>query len=853
MSSSAPGGGTRLRPWTYAGLAAVAASALAYQVLLTRIVAVTTGPHDGFAVVSVALLGLAAGALVVHVRPSWFADAQGQAQRQMWRFAGAAAVTAVAGLVVHLLIPVRVELTLVAALSLVVATAALAVPFGCVGVVTGAALTGFPDQVNRVHAALLAGAALGGPLVVVGFRFADGPSLAILVAALAAGGALVLAGAAGDRAGQVVAAGLAVLLGVGGFGNAYQHHRGTPLVEVRWAQGERDPDHVHEEWSVLGRLTVDIRDPGRPPPWSVDAGVSPSCPEAAAAGAGPPGAPSPEGPSHELVVDGAVSTALAQAPVDPAGTDVLRCDVANLGYHALEGGQLERAAVVGVGGGRGLQSALEFGAREVTGFEANGTLLDVLNGTLGEITGHFDRQSQVTLVLDDARSWLSRRGDERFDSIQLSPLTTATATTPVGPFGTVGTPLYTTEAWHLLLERLEPGGLLSVTLPFRQSDGSGAPLGTLRATALAAQVLTERGAANPRNHVLVYEGAPRPDGATVATLLVSPQPLPPQTQERLDAVAEEMGFVPQLTAEVPSADELAAGISPPTDDRPYFGLTMSRRDALGGYLGDGWNDPEMAPALTLATLASVMLLAAGAAVGGPWLAGRRRRGPRPSPTPDRRLYAVYFGGVGLGSVLLQATLVVRLGPFLGRPTYALAVASCAVLAFGAVGSLVVERLVGPRRPVFVLMPLIALLVVAGVTGRVAPQTIEAMAGETTPFRVVVAVALLAPVAGLVGMTLPLGLRMASTSPDTGVRSATALLWAVTSAAAVLGSVLAAAVAGFVGLSAALALGWLSYLAAAVAMAVLAHRRSTPPRPPAMVTAVDVDPDPDADPELMTVP
>jgi hypothetical protein len=55
-----------------AGLALVAGTTLALQVVLTRILSAALAYHFGFLAVSLALLGVGVGALVVYLRPRWF-------------------------------------------------------------------------------------------------------------------------------------------------------------------------------------------------------------------------------------------------------------------------------------------------------------------------------------------------------------------------------------------------------------------------------------------------------------------------------------------------------------------------------------------------------------------------------------------------------------------------------------------------------------------------------------------------------------------------------------------------------------------------------------------------------------
>src|SRR5438876_3225116 len=60
------------RAATLGGVFAVAAATLMYEVLLTRIFSVTMWYHFAFLSVAAALLGMTAGAVLVHARPRTF-------------------------------------------------------------------------------------------------------------------------------------------------------------------------------------------------------------------------------------------------------------------------------------------------------------------------------------------------------------------------------------------------------------------------------------------------------------------------------------------------------------------------------------------------------------------------------------------------------------------------------------------------------------------------------------------------------------------------------------------------------------------------------------------------------------
>jgi hypothetical protein len=228
----------RARPATYAGLFLVTLSTLMYEIALTRIFSVTMWYHFAFVAISVALLGLTAGALLVHLQPQRFRDANVRAI--LWRYSLLFSVSLALCFITQLSIPFMPARNLAAAWSVVLTCAVISVPFVFSGVVVCLALTRFPKQVNRLYATDLVGAAFGCVLLVVLFVVLDGPSLVIAIGAFAALAALSFAADARSRRGVTLS--IAVVVALGGFTglNSYLHSHGHPLLRITWAKGSPD-------------------------------------------------------------------------------------------------------------------------------------------------------------------------------------------------------------------------------------------------------------------------------------------------------------------------------------------------------------------------------------------------------------------------------------------------------------------------------------------------------------------------------------------------------------------------------------------------------------------------------------
>ncbi len=254
MSDAASAIHGRARLATYAGLFLVTLATLMLEIGLTRIFSVTMWYHFAFVAISIALFGMTAGALVVHLLPRRFPTEA--TKRRLWQFALLFGVAIAACFAVQLQIPFTPRYTIAGMASVVATCVLISLPFVCSGVVVCLALTRFPDRVNRLYAVDLLGAGLGCILLLLLFAFVDGPSLIVLVGATAALAAVLFAVDAGDRRGAVLAVvGTVLLAGFGGW-NTRLGGDGRPLLDIVWVKEARDTEHLHERWNAFSRLTV---------------------------------------------------------------------------------------------------------------------------------------------------------------------------------------------------------------------------------------------------------------------------------------------------------------------------------------------------------------------------------------------------------------------------------------------------------------------------------------------------------------------------------------------------------------------------------------------------------------------
>jgi len=825
-----------------AGVFLLTLSTLMYEILLTRIFSVTMWYHFAFFAISIAMFGLTLGGIVVYLLPERFPERE--TASSLARAAAWFAVSAVLAFLTHLVIPFVNAPTLVGRWSLFVTFAILAIPFTFSGTAIALALSRYRDQVPRLYAADLTGAAAGCLLVIPALGLTDGPTAVLIASFLAAAGALCFAASSPRAASnpgsapasspnRLVAAtsGLAIALGLLAGAGAFLASRGTPLIRLLWVKGQIEEPGLYEKWNSFSRIRVS-GDPGEPlPPFGW--GMSDAHP------AWPPL------PQLRLEIDASAATTITRFRGDVRDVAFLEDDIVDLAHYLRPGSDV---LVVGVGGGRDILAALAFDQKSVVGVEINPDILAALTGPFGDFSGHLERDPRVTLVADEARSWLAR-SDRKFDLVQVSFIDTWAATA-AGAFAFSENGLYTVEGWRILLDHLSPRGVLTFSRWYYEDR----PSEIYRLVSLARRALREAGIADARSHLFVARStAPRPAGFSpdgVGTVIVSKEPLGGADVTLLEETCRKLSFetvlspsgavdpLMQRLASDPDpgkvADAFPVNIAAPTDDSPFFFQMLRLRDVLDPAIRATWeqgaNIFNMRAVSVLATLLAIVTILCLLGLLLPVALARGRRSLHGASS-----LVILFAGIGTGFMLIEIAQMQRLVVFLGHPTYALSVVLLVLLAAGGAGSLLSGRLVRgergdspeapdgarPRTRERLALAIVPLTLLAA--GAATPALTHAFEGSATPIRILIASILLGVPGIFMGMPFPLGMRLAlERSPGLAP-----WLWGINGAFSVGASVLAVALALAFGISAAFWLG-----AAAYVVAMLAGFRALGRRGPA---------------------
>ena len=774
----------------YLAIFVLACATLSFQILITRFFSVMLYYHFAFAAISLAMLGLTRGAMEVYNNPERYAPEA--VAGEFARHAAWFAVSGVGAMLAFLCVPLLVPNAIVPG-ALALAALAFVIPFSNSGICITLLLTRLPYAGGWLYAADLTGAALGCLGIIFALLVVDPVSATFWLGAFSAGAGWMVVRSGGvasaRRLSGVVALSMAAVATVHtGLAVSGKSHLG-----VFWAKGHEQTETLFERWNTYSRVRVRPLGESAPFGWGFAREHKVKIEQ------------------NLLDIDADAATVITKFDGDLSKLSYLKDDVINAAYLVQPPSE---AAIIGVGGGRDILSALLFGTKRIHGIEINPAIFEVLTDKFAKFSGHLDRQPGVSLVNAEARSYINHSSD-RYDLVQISLIDTWAATA-AGGLTLTENRLYTVEAWGDFYRALKPGGLLSIS---RWYDSDEYRAEFYRLVAIAAQALQRHGvpAGELGRHVIAVTGGP------IVTVMTRPDAFTDAEWQAARARVEAQGFkvilgpgiaYDNLTSTLLSGKADAAffaalpdNIVASTDDSPFFFFTQR----LSNFL----TKPSVAVtnnnvAISMVLLMLVVSLAACANYIVVPFVQLARRMPLPALAPP----VLYFSAIGLGFMLIEISQMQRLMVFLGHPVYGLSVVLFTILIFGGMGSATVGAGV-PGRGAMITRGT-ALLLTLSVTGYLTPLVTTWTRAEATDVRILISVALLAPPAFCMGMMFPLGLSIWRRRPEL-----LPFLWSANGITSMLASVLGVALSIEFGIAATYGLGVALY---AVCIAMLVSRR-----------------------------
>lgn len=754
--------------------------ALLLELGLTRLFSVVLFYHFAFLAISIALLGLGAGAVFACIRRDWLSRWTVRELGTRLCFANALFIFAVLEIVVHTAVSLHLDwgnFWRLTALYL-----ASAVPFFITGLLFSIVFARQPSRITQLYGADLLGGSAACLALVPVLNFVGGPNTILFAAVIVAVAAVAWALPGRRLVPACLAVALLLLIG-GNFRNR--------LIDVVYAKGQKRATPIYQRWNAISRVEVDE-----------------------------------QGSAKAIVIDADAQTYLMNTDPHHWSDDYrhnLMSAPASLANVLRPHGDY---AIIGPGGGVDVLRAVANGSPNVTGIEINPIIANnIMRDRFADYTYHLYQLPNVHLHVSDGRSFV-RNSRDKYDVVEMT-LVDTWASTAAGAFALSENNLYTVEAFREYFEHLKPDGMIAIT---RWEFAK--PREALRVVSQAMEALRQMGVKDSsQNFIVVSDGPLDTDGKPVIVLAKkTPFTLEEQqavlnhiegTNEDRDYLNLHVLYLP-VTADKPGmahpafaklilgqdarafSAQYAYNVAPVTDNAPFFFFTLKPEQV---FRGSDQGGIDWKVNLGIAILGIVLLVSIAAVI----LFLILPLALSPETRSGSSLRVLYFIAIGLGYIMVEIAFIQRFVLFLGYPTYALTVVVFLMLLSSGAGSLVSRRFFGEPTRVAIALAFIVAALLAYVF--VLPGLLNAIIGYPFVAKLAISGLLLVPLGFAMGMPFPSGLRALS-SDETQTRSgAVEWAWAMNAASSVLGSVLAIVVAIQFGLTVTLACGAAAYVLA----------------------------------------
>lgn len=726
----------------------ISSAAIAYEILLMRLLSIVHWHHFAYMIISLALLGYGASGTLIAIGREYLLP--------RFRSAFAASgllfsITMVACFVIGQRIPFNAlevvwnprQLIYLSGIYLV-----FFVPFFFAASCVCLALTCLKNRINQVYFFDLLGAGLGA-LSIIAALFVLSPQNALKFLSVLALAASVLMA---RRMILIQVAVLVILLFL--LPQSLLDFRISPFKGLSQALQVVDTRIVDERSNPLGLVTV-VESPTIPfrdaPGLSLNTQSEP--PEQLA-----------------LFTDGDSMSVLTRFDGDFKPLAYMADMIAALPYRLLDE---PKVLVLGAGGGTDVLMALYHGAYKIDAVELNPVIKELVGSEYADFTGGLYGLDRINIHLDEARGFVASQ-TALYDLIQIALLDSFSASGS-GVQTLNESYLYTVEAVQEYLRHLEPGGILAITRWLRIP-----PRDSLKLFGTAVQALRREGVKSPERQLALIRSW------NTSTLLVRNGEFSSRDIETILEFSEsrsfDTGFYPDMPASMANRynvlaepylfegaiallsdsaadfiDRYKFDITPATDDRPYFfhffkwssfAETLALRKRGGAGLIE-WGYLILIATLVQALVAGVILILLPL-----WFSKRTW------PTRTGARMGSYFFVIGLAFMFIEMAFIQKFILFLSHPLYSVAVVLSGFLVFAGIGSGYSKRLLRGRidgKYTAVTIVVVAISVITVIYALLLPEVLGHLVGLPDIAKVYLSLLLIAPLAFCMGMPFPIGL------------------------------------------------------------------------------------------------
>jgi hypothetical protein len=741
----------------------ISTAAIAYEILLMRMLSIVQWHHFAYMIISLALLGYGASGTFIAAARRWL-----EPQFELFfSLSGLLfSVTMVACFVLGQRVPFNaLEIVWNPRQFLYLAATYLVffVPFFFAACCIGLAFTCRRSHISRIYFVDLLGAGLGAMLVVGSLFLLTPQNVLIMLAIIALLGSATM-GVLSTARKPLLAAQLACLAALlFGLPQNWLDLRVSEYKGLNQAIQVAGSNVLTTSSSPLGLLTV-LESPQIPfryaPGLSINTRFEPPAQLA-------------------VFTDGDSMSTITRFDGNLDALGYMGDVTAALPYALLDE---PRVLVLGAGGGTDVLLALYNGAGEIDAVELNPQMTILLTDTYADFAGHLYDDERITVHTGEARGFVARSKD-RYDLIQVALLDSFTASGS-GVQALNESYLYTVEAVQDYLQHTAAGGMLAITRWLKLP-----PRDNLKLVATVLEALREMGIAKPDRQLAMIRSW------NTSTLLVKQGEF---SAEDIAVIREfarshsfDTAFYPAMPASAANrfnrldqaflydgitallgddADDFVGRykfhIEPATDDKPYFfhffkwsalPEVMALRKRGGASLIE-WSYLILIATVAQAIVAGVILILLP-------LSLIKRSWP---PGTGTRM-GLYFFLLGLAFLFVEMAFIQKFILFLSHPLYAIAVVLSSFLVFAGAGSAYSDRLVrrveqNKTSPVSIAVAGISALTILYVV--LLPVLFQQLMGLADGIKMVVSIFLIAPLAFCMGMPFPIGLnRVAHSAPD----------------------------------------------------------------------------------------
>ena len=518
---------------------------------------------------------------------------------------------------------------------------------------------------------------------------------------------------------------------------------GNHFLQPKTPKGREDNDKIiYLKWNSLSRIAI-YDDYVKP--WSI--------------------APKYSGPKEKglfLDIDASASTSI----IDPSfqeGLNSLKFDLTSAVYRFSP---KDLSLIIGSGGGRDVWAALTSGQNKVHAVEINPVIFkDVMQERYASLTKNlYLNHPQVNAFNQDGRAFL-KSSKASYDTIHLSLVDTWAATT-AGAFTHTESSLYTLEAFQDYLDHLSSQGLFSM---IRWSDET-----TLRVIDMLFKAAKKLDIKDPQKHLIILKS-----GISIHSLenvIFSRNPITNEQMNHIRNYIDETGFKivfhPQsskLTDESYKSFHDVSKVSAtlgllerdyftPTDDRPFFfyrPLKKYWQHLVDEPFAVFFESDYMVISLGIFTfflsfIFLILPLRSAQTISGEVLI---------KFIP----FASYFSLLGFGFMLIEIGLFQRFILFLGHPSYSLTCLLSGLLSGTGLGALFENYLLKEsfkKSRYSIILLSVFLVTWIGLWAFFSPQVLGETQFRSLVERIVVTELFIVPLGFLLGIFLPIGMAKA---------------------------------------------------------------------------------------------